>query len=141
MNNNLIIFIFILFGLSGCGGERCIDADYFGHANFTISSRYTQKELGTGQIAENQAAPWRDSTYRVNGRPLVVMVRNWDFPLDHNTSADLSAWCPWFSNSTNKNTLSTFCQRLSDCNFYQNTSCPTARMADEKRILNAPCIF
>lgn len=123
--------------LAGYTGERCIEADDFGHANFTVSARYDQSELD-GQVEQNQVAPWRDSTYRVNGRPLTIMVKNWKFGKEYNTSYELSAWCAWYGTSGDKHTLSKFCERLQDCQFIDGKMCTNTRDA---RIGNAPCLF
>ena len=123
--------------LMSCTGERCIEADDFGHANFTVSARYDQSELD-GQVGQNQVAPWRDSTYRVNGRPLTIMVKNWEFGKEYNTSWELSAWCAWYGTSDDKHTLSKFCERLQDCQFIDGQTCTNTRDA---RIGNAPCLF
>lgn len=82
--------LLMLQTLISCTGERCIEADDFGHANFVVSARYDKSDLD-GQVGQNQVAPWLDSTYRVNGRPLTIMVKNWEFGKEYNTSYELSA--------------------------------------------------
>ncbi len=71
MNKNWVITIFAMLLLAGCTGERCIEADDFGHATFNISARYskttdplTGKSIDPfdGQVGANQVAPWVDST-------------------------------------------------------------------------------
>ena len=133
----LIILAVTALLLSSCTGERCIEADDFGHAVFTVSSRY-DKEAFDGQVGENQIAPWVDSTYQVNGRPLTIMIKGWDYGTDYNTSWELSAWCAWYGTKDNKHTLSKFCERLRDCTFVDGTMCTETADA---RIDNAPCLF
>ncbi len=137
MNKNWIFFIAILF-LSACSGETCIEADDFGHEHFTVSSRYTKEEFGPEQLGDSQVGPWRDSNYLVNGRPLTIAVRGWDYNVDYNTPDDLSAWCAWYGQSDNTNTLSKICERLPDCQFVDNLMCT---QTNDARIGNAPCLF
>lgn len=123
--------------LSGCNQlERCVDADDFGSPTFTISSRYTSDELSQQQ--NNQIAPWRDSGYRVNGQPLTIVVRTWQYGVDSNTSGNLSAWCPWYGTSDNTGTLSKFCLRLPNCTFIDGQMCTATTDA---QISNAPCLL
>ncbi len=137
MNKNWIITIFAMLLLTGCTGERCIEADDFGHATFTISARYS-KEAMNGQVGENQVAPWVDSTYRVNGRPLALAVKSWEYGLDYNTSWELSAWCAWYGTSAHTNKLSKFCERLRDCEYIDGKMCTNTANA---KLINAPCLF
>ena len=98
--------------LSGCTGETCIEAVDFGHAQFSVFSRYKKYEFAAAQVGSNQTAPWRDLTYRVNGQSLTIVVRDWEYNLDHNTSGEVSAWCAWFGHGDDDSTLSKFCERL-----------------------------
>ena len=132
-----LLFIVALI-LSGCSGETCIEADDFGHAQFTVSARYKKDEFLGKQVGSNQVAPWRDSSYRVNGRPLTVAVRGWEYNVDYNNSSDLSAWCAWYGLSDDTNTLSKFCERLKDCTFINKEMCTDTIDAN---INNAPCLF
>lgn len=138
MNQKLIIFIGLLLLLSGCSGERCIDADDFGHAKFNISARYDEDEFTFDQVGADQVGPWRDSNFRVNGRPLVIMVKNWEPPVDRNVPSELSAWCAWYGAFAEGTRLSDICERVQDCVF-SGGMCPSA--GGELRILNAPCLF
>jgi type IV secretion system protein VirB6 len=149
------LLLIVALILSGCSGETCIEADDFGHAQFTISARYKKgdcveendsnqsarckKEDFLGeQVGSDQVAPWRDSSYRVNGRPLTVVVRGWEYNVDYNNSSDLSAWCAWYGLSDDTNTLSKFCERLRDCHFTNDKMCTDTLDA---AIDNAPCLF
>jgi type IV secretion system protein VirB6 len=147
MNKNWVITIFAMLLLAGCTGERCIEADDFGHATFNISARYskttdplTGKSIDPfdGQVGANQVAPWVDSTYRINGRPLAIAIRGWDYGLDYNTSFELSAWCAWYGTSDHAHKLSRFCERLRDCEYIDGHMCTNS--ADAK-LINAPCLF
>ena len=136
MNKSLFI-IFILFFLSGCTGDRCIAADDFGHANFTVPARYDNGEL-TGQVGTNQVAPWLDSKFRLNGRPLTVSVRGWDNGIEYNDPSEVSAWCPWYGSNKNVNQLSLICARLKECLFQDDNMCTDTIDA---AITNAPCLL
>lgn len=141
MKNSFIVLLISLFLLSGCDGDRCIAPDDFGFIKYTISSRYAKKDLNT-QVPGMQIAPWLDSGYKVNGQPLVITVKPWDpssLVKSANNSDELSAWCAWFGQESNNDTLSTFCSRLRDCEFSNNDMCK--EIIDEKRITNAPCLF
>lgn len=137
MIKNWIIAIFVLLVLSGCSGERCIEADDFGHSIITVPARYN-KEAFDGQVGENQVAPWIESGYRINGRPLTMLVKGWDYGVDRNKESQLSAWCAWYGHADHGNELSKFCERLQDCRFIDDRMC--TRTADA-RIANAPCLF
>ena len=136
-SKNLFIAILLMLILSSCSGENCIEADDFGHSNITISPRYS-KDAMNGQVGENQIGPWVDSNFRVNGRPLTILVKDWDYLIDRNTSSELSAWCPWFGTAADAPKLSEFCRRLPDCAFLGNKMCTNTIDA---KIMNAPCIF
>jgi type IV secretion system protein VirB6 len=127
----------VLFCLSACSGDRCIEADDFGFANFVVSSRYTKAEM-SDQSGEQQVAPWRNSNYRVNGRPLVVLVRGWTQGSDRNNSSELSAWCAWYGANGEGYKLARFCERLQECIFIDGIMCTDTKDA---QITNAPCIF
>lgn len=132
-----LFLILILFIVSGCSGENCYDADDFGFANLVVTSRYTKEEM-ENQQGENQVAPWINSTYRVNGRPLAILVKHWDYETNKNSISEVSAWCPWFGDIGNENKLSDFCHRLQDCLFIDNNMCTNT---PDARISNAPCIM
>lgn len=131
------LFLILLFCLSACSGDRCIEADDFGFVNLTVSARYTKEEM-SNQSGMSQIAPWRPSNYKVDGRPLVILVRGWTQGVDRNNSSQLSAWCAWYGQADNTATLSTFCQRLRECTFIDGTMCTNTKDA---QITNAPCIF
>lgn len=132
-----LLLLLMLFITAGCSGEDCYDADDFGFANLVVSSRYTKEEM-EDQQGENQVAPWVDSTYRVNGRPLAILVRHWDYVTNRNTKSEVSAWCPWFGDVGDEHKLSDFCHRLQDCFFIDNQMCTNTADAG---IGNAPCIL
>ena len=134
----LNLLLLVVLALSGCSGDRCIDADDFGFSTFTISSRYDSSQLSEQQQQGNQVAPWLDSQFLVNGRPLLVMVKTWEYGVDRNNSSELSAWCAWFGDVTNTATLSTFCQKLQPCTFIDGKMCANTKDA---QINNAPCLF
>ncbi|WP_375319221.1 type IV secretion system protein [Candidatus Tisiphia endosymbiont of Oplodontha viridula] len=137
MKNILTILLISIFCLSGCTGDRCIDADDFGFIKFVISSRYKKEELSGQQ--DNQSAPWVDSGYNVNGQPLTILVKTWDFAKgDKNSPSELSAWCAWYGQANNTNTLSEFCKRLQECQFIDGKMCTNSKDA---KISNAPCLF
>ncbi|MCP5369327.1 MAG: type IV secretion system protein [Rickettsiaceae bacterium] len=135
MKNHWIIAI-LLF-LSACSGERCIDADDFGHAVFNVSSRYSTEDL-EGQIQDKQVAPWIETNYRLSGKPLAITVKGWDYNVEPNNDAELSAWCPWFGKPGEENILGGFCVRLKECEFENEDTC--SQEADAP-IVNAPCIL
>ncbi|MBN8523661.1 MAG: hypothetical protein J0M23_07425, partial [Rickettsiales bacterium] len=54
------LFLILLFCLSACSGDRCIEADDFGFVNLTVSARYTKEEM-SNQSGMSQIAPWRPS--------------------------------------------------------------------------------
>lgn len=135
--NRIWSFLVLLFCLSACSGDRCIEADDFGFVNLTVSARYTKEEM-SNQSGIAQIAPWRLSNYKVDGRPLVILVRGWTQGVDRNNSSELSAWCACSGQADNTATLSTFCQRLGECTFIDGTMCTNTKDA---QITNAPCIF
>ena len=137
-NNKILVLLVLSIIFSGCTGDRCIDADDFGFIKLTVSARYNQDEL-TSQQHDNQIAPWRDSGFVVNGRPLTIMVRSWNKASYDNSADELSAWCAWYGSADNKDTLSSFCEKLQECTFNAGLMCtPTKKDA---QINNAPCIF
>jgi type IV secretion system protein VirB6 len=129
--------ICLLILLSGCTGERCIDADDFGFSNVVISSRYTKEELNNQQQG-HQVAPWVDSGLKVNGRPLTIVIKTWEYGIEKNKPGELSAWCAWYGGDNNKNTLSRFCERLQPCVFASGDMCTAT---SDAQITNAPCLF
>lgn len=133
----VIIFLISLL-LSGCSDERCIDADDFGFPKVTIPAGYDKSDITS--ISENyQIAPWIDSHYKVNGAPLLILVKTWEYATDWNTAQELSAWCPWYGNNGDKNKLSVICQRLSTCKFKNDNACD--KSLDDAPITNAPCLM
>lgn len=143
MNKNIFITLLIsLLLLSGCTGDTCIDPDDFGFIKFNVSSRYNPDEVTSRQEGD-QVVPWRDSSYKVNGYPLTIMVRPWSYILgDKNTSGQLSAWCPWYGQKNNTTTLAAFCVKLQPCLFIDNDMCrPSPANQNDAAIYNAPCIM
>ena len=130
--------ILLIMTLSGCTGERCIDADDFGHSIVTVSARYSASELA-GQEGANQVAPWIRSGHKVNGRPLTMLVKDWNFGPDDNNEGELSAWCPWYGSYLDGRKLSPFCERLPECVFIDDKICTPDKI--EAAITNAPCLL
>ena len=153
MLRKILIFICLLLFLSGCSSEYCIDADDFGFVNMTVSARYSQNELQQ-QYDHSQIAPWKDSGYRLDGKPLNILVRSWDLDSDGNNKGSVSAWCPWYggkSFSSSDDTddkkedadkqhqvLSPVCARLAECEFLNDKM--DTKTVDAK-IINAPCLL
>jgi type IV secretion system protein VirB6 len=120
--------------LTNCGGDSaCIDAEDFGFTKVTVSSRYDpEKIVGT---EANQVAPWVDKDLKLSGKPLVIMVKNWQYGEDLNNKRVLSAWCPWWGTKIYSDTLSPFCHRLRECKYLDNETC------NSPVLLNAPCLM
>lgn len=138
MKNILFVLLISMVFLSGCSGDRCIDADDFGFIKFAVSSRYSKDDL-SGQHQDNQVAPWLNSGFNFNGQPLTITVKTWNYrDGDRNNSQELSAWCPWYGQANNTDNLSEFCLRLQNCKFVDNKMCTNTRDA---KIENAPCLL
>ena len=123
--------------LTACSGDRCIDADDFGFAKVVVSSRYPADQLNSGQ-QDNQIAPWRSTDLIVNGKPLAIVIKTWEYGADKNTADRVSAWCPWYGGASNAATLSRFCERLRECIFFDDKMCTKDKDA---QIRNAPCLL
>ncbi|MDG1436434.1 MAG: hypothetical protein P8P83_01430 [Rickettsiaceae bacterium] len=137
MIKNWIVCIIVLLVVSGCTGEACIEADNFGHSQVVVSARYDKKDL-KDQVRGQQIAPWVNSHYYLNGKPLMLSVKHWNEKTDYNMPSDLSAWCAWYGSGRHDATLSRICERLPECQFIDNTMCTDSIDA---KISNAPCIF
>ncbi|MDF2966126.1 MAG: VirB6 [Rickettsiaceae bacterium] len=137
MIKRLIPLFLTLLLLASCSGEKCIDPDDFGNPTFTISARYRNDEL-QGK-APNQVAPWRDAGLKTNGRPLVIVVRNWDLKHDKNSFATVSAWSSWFGTNDNKSTIAQIVESMPECQFRDDVMCPSN--GSDAILMNAPCIF
>jgi type IV secretion system protein VirB6 len=148
-----LVFITLLYS---CTNDRCIDADDFGFAKFTVSARYpkstTVTDSATGEqktlnyiedYQGKQVGAWLDTGYQLNGQPLTIMVKNWSYDkLRNNATASLlSAWSPWFGKDKYSNSLPPYLYNLRSCKFANNDTCATAQTADNKRIVNAPCLM
>ncbi|ADE29616.1 TrbL/VirB6 family protein [Rickettsia prowazekii] len=147
MKKNIFItsLLILLLLLSSCTGDTCIDPDDFGFITFNVSSRYNPGEI-TSRHEGDQVTPWRDSAYKVNGYPLTIMVRPWNYILgDKNTSGQLSAWCPWYGQKNNTTTLAPFCVKLQPCTFWDNARfdmcTPNPENRNDAMISNPPCIM
>ncbi len=123
--------------LSSCSGDRCIDADDFGFAKFDVSSRYSLADLNSQQ-QDNEMAPWLPTSYLVNGRPLAIVIKTWQYGVENNNAGEVSAWCPWYGGNNNSATLSRFCERLRECTFIDDQMCTPTKDA---QINNAPCLL
>lgn len=154
MRNQILFFVrniclvFLLFALSGCGGNNaCIDADDFGFTTVEISSRYDEDELTGPEVA--QVGPWKDHDLLLSGKVLVIMIRNWHYGEDPNSKKALSAWCPWWSTKEYPNTLSPVCKRLRECTYVNNEPCYSmpphtiyaTDATENPAITNAPCLM
>lgn len=135
--NSIIILLLLSLLLISCSNERCIDADDFGFPKITVSARYDESDV-TSMSEGNQITPWIDSNYVVTGKPLTMLVRNWEYGVEWNSSQELSAWCPWYGDKDNTNKLPTLCERLIPCQFIDNRMCTTTHDA---MIINAPCLM
>jgi type IV secretion system protein VirB6 len=136
----LLCLIIALLTLSGCNGDRCIDADDFGFPRFTVSSRYDSNSTPAELFGsdDNEIGIWRDSGYFVNGKPLTIVVKNWRSDRDANSPGELSAWCPWYGNDNNGKTLGDFQKRFPTCNWTNNETCTATLTA---QLSNAPCLM
>ena len=137
INKYLAVFICLLM-LNACQGEPCIAPDDFGFTKLVVPATYTNDKLSGN--AESQTAPWINSNLIINGDPLVIIVKNWDFLKadydDNNKEAFVSAWCPWLGRNTDgTNALSRLSTPLEDCK-YQN-----GEMCTNPNILNKPCLM
>ncbi len=151
----VICNFFLLILIYSCTNDRCIDADDFGFAKFTVSSRYPKTttvinnkgDKSTLNYIEDyqgkQAGAWLDSGYELNGQPLTIMVKNWSYDKKRNnaTASLLSAWSPWFGKDKNVNSLPRYLYNLRSCRFANNDTCGLAQTPDDTRILNAPCLM
>jgi type IV secretion system protein VirB6 len=142
MNKHLIYIIYTIIALilSSCDGPKCIDADDFGFERLDISARYKTDDLVGSDL--NQVGPWIDSQLRVNGDPLVIVVKNWQFARhgisNNNNSAYLSAWCPWLSkpeDTDKSDKLDKLCEMLTPCSYFDKNMCNTPR------IESYPCLM
>lgn len=122
--------------------RHCIPADDFGYPSVTISARYNTDTSATPQevwgTTDDEVAIWRKTNYQVNGQPLTLVVANWRYPRDPNSEGSLSAWCPWYGKTGDENKLSSFCTRLSLCQWENGVTTSTSINAP---IVNAPCII
>lgn len=130
-----IFIVILLASLSGCGGDSdCIDADDFGFTTVDISSRYNKEGDIRGE-REEQITPWIDKNLELNGKILVITVKNWSMIREANTPRQLSAWCPWYGNKKYDQTLSPMCARLPTCVYAGNETCVNPV------ITNYPCLM
>lgn len=138
-----IIHIIMALVLSSCEGPKCIDADDFGFEKVTIPARYKPEQL-VGSVLNNsesdQVAPWINSNLRVNGDPLTIVVKNWQY-LDvasgysNNNTTELSAWSPWLSTVNDVDKLSDLSKRLITCKYIPNGDTCNGEIS------NAPCLM
>jgi len=137
--------------LSGCNRTECIEADDFGFASVTVSSRYPDNTSSTYYINSYQnkhMGAWLDTGYFLTGDPLTIMVSNWQWNLDlgitsNNTGTYLSAWSPWFGSAKYYDYLPSSVVNLRTCSFgtSNSTTCFADGTPDTLRILNAPCLM
>jgi len=129
--------LMLLLLLCACSGERCIEADDFGHATFTIPARYSDSKLFKKDKI-NEVAPWLNTGYRVNGNPLYIIVRNWSYTDDKNNADQVSAWCPWYGKASDGQKLASICANLAECEFDKGQICIAG---SEGNINNPPCLM
>lgn len=123
--------------LSGCGrSDKCIEADDFGFAKATISSRYDESQIYGSQTSE--VTPWVWPGLIIDGKPLYIVVKNFDSSANSNSSGLVSAWCPWYGDKDHAHTLTDFCFRLNPCHITE--LCPDPLVQDLP-ITNAPCLM
>ncbi|KJV54467.1 conjugal transfer protein [Orientia tsutsugamushi] len=135
-----IVSIILFCSVISYSIAECIDADDFGFPTIVISSRYDAKQL-TGQ-KDNQVAPWVDSKLLVNGKPLVVMVKHWNYHEYDNDISHLSAWSAWYGTNKNKHTLASITKRFPECRFSNNkTFSDSYDDNDDVPVINPPCLF
>lgn len=134
---NYIILLLCMIIISGCTGDRCIDADDFGAIRFNVSSRY-DNAIFDDQDHANQVAPWVDTGLITNSKPLALLVKTWEYGVETNHPSELSAWCPWYGDKGDDDKLSRFCERLHTCIFHNDQMCTETEAA---QITNAPCLL
>jgi len=138
--------------LSGCNRTECVEADDFGFASVTVSSRYPDNTSSINYVNNYQnqdMGAWLDSGYSLTGLPVALMVTNWqwnkslDPTITNNTGSDLSAWSPWFGSARYYNYLPPSIVNLRACYFgtSNDTTCFAGGTPDTLRITNAPCLM
>jgi type IV secretion system protein VirB6 len=132
-----IFLILICCVLTSCDSDICIDPDDFGFIKFSSKAYYKKEDLES-LAPDNQVAKWVDTNVKLNGDPLLILVRTWDQKNDKNSTAQLSAWCPWYGNGLENGRLAEICTYLPECRFINDQMCSNKKEAD---IGNAPCIF
>ena len=82
----------------------------------------------SNQSGMSQIAPWRPSNYKVDGRPLVILVRGWTQGVDRNNSSQLSAWCAWYGQADNTSYFIHILPKASrECTFIDGTMCTNTK--------------
>ncbi|KJV57157.1 trbL/VirB6 plasmid conjugal transfer family protein [Orientia chuto str. Dubai] len=136
----IFIKIILFCSIISYSMAECIDADDFGFPIVTVSSRYNAKQL-IGQ-KDHQVAPWVDSKLLVNGKPIVIMVKHWNYHDYDNDISNLSAWSAWYGTTKNKHTLASITKRFPECKFHNNKTFPdSADDNDDVPVINPPCLF
>jgi type IV secretory pathway VirB6-like protein len=136
-----LLFCISLLSLSSCTSDMCIDAEDFGFESVDISSRYSQDEL-LGE-RDRQVGPWRKTTLVSNGKPIMIIVKDWKFKRysgyrTSNNPQEISAWSPWYGGSGDGVTLSPMNERLPVCQITGNNMCTNTTYL---QVSNPPCIF
>ena len=136
----IISLIFSSFLLSSCSESMCIDAEDFGFVSVDISSRYSSEEV-LGE-KDKQVAPWRNTSFVANGRPIMMVVKDWKFKRyngyrSSNTIDEISAWCPWYGTDEDDKILSAMNERLPRCVVNGNMCTSSSSL----NVSNPPCLF
>ena len=131
----------MLFSLSSCSSEMCIDAEDFGFESVDVSSRYQQEDI-LGE-RDKQVAPWRTTSFSSNGRPVMIVVKDWKFKRysgyrTSNNPQEISAWSPWYGSKGDEITLSKMNERLPICQITNGNMCTQTTYI---KVANPPCLF
>jgi type IV secretory pathway VirB6-like protein len=136
-----ILCLLMLFSLSSCTSDMCIDAEDFGFESLEVSSRYNDDEI-LGE-KDKQVAPWRTTSFTSNGRPIMIVVKDWKFKRYNgyrtsNNPQEISAWSPWYGSADDTVTLSKMNERLPLCQVQDNNMCTSTTYL---KVTNPPCLF
>lgn len=135
-NLRIILILAISLLVTACMDATCIDADDFGFSHVKIAA-HNESPMGAGG---SQYVNWQDSGLTLSGSNLHMIIKNWDPNKNINTSAELSAWCPWLGpvDKGSRPSMSDICVMLDNCYFQDGDTCSKGKYA---KILNAPCIL
>ncbi len=128
-----IIAILMLLSISGCLQENCIEADDFGFPNVKVPVFKNTQDISG--VNEGQFVPWIDSGYTLDGSTLVIVVKNWTYGQQSNSSDALSAWSPWYSFGKDSGILPVMVERFPTCKF------TNAKGIVNYKVVNPPCLM